>query len=133
LPHAPLGDIGAGPEVRSSPTTLYRVKGMALTADLARSRSHRLQLLDAYGPVLTERQREALRLHLEEDWSVTELADSLGVSRAAAHDLIRRGLRRVEELESSLGLCGQLAAAEARVADLERRLSRLPAEQENHV
>ncbi len=106
---------------------------MALTADLARSRSHRLQLLDAYGPVLTERQREALRLHLEEDWSVTELADSLGVSRAAAHDLIRRGLRRVEALESSLGLCGQLAAAEARVADLERRLSRSQAEAGSRV
>jgi predicted DNA-binding protein YlxM (UPF0122 family) len=106
---------------------------MPLTADLARSRSHRLQLLDAYGPVLTERQREALRLHLEEDWSVTELADSLGVSRAAAHDLIRRGLRRVEELESSLGLCGQLAAAEAKVADLERRLSRSAAGHEGHV
>ncbi len=105
------------------PATLYPVKGMTLTADLARSRSHRLQLLDAYGPVLTDRQREALRLHLEEDWSVTELAESLGVSRAAAHDLIRRGLRRVEELESSLGLCGQLAAAEARVADLELRLA----------
>ncbi len=109
--------------VERSSRTRYPVKAMTLTADLARSRSHHLQLLDAYGPVLTDRQREALRLHLEEDWSVTELADSLGVSRAAAHDLIRRGLRRVQELESSLGLCGQLAAAEARVADLERRLS----------
>ena len=81
--------------------------------------------MDAYAPALTERQREALRLHLEEDWSVTELAQSLGSSRAAAHDLLRRGLQRMEEMELQLGLCRQLAAAELRQAGLELRVREL--------
>jgi len=96
------------------------------------SRLQRQRLLDVYSAALTERQREALRLHLEEDWSVTELAEALGVSRAAAHDLIRRGLLRMEAMERGIGACRRLAAAEAgrlalesRVAQLELQLQRL--------
>jgi len=89
------------------------------------TRLGRQRLLDAYAPALTERQREALRLHLEEDWSVTELAQALGTSRAAAHDLLRRGLQRMEEMELQLGLCRQLAAAEERQAALELRVREL--------
>lgn len=90
-----------------------------MTASL---RTDRLRLLDAYRGALTERQREALRLQLEEDWSVSELALSLGTSRAAAHDLLRRGSERLEELERQLGLCSRLAAAEAELAELRGRL-----------
>jgi predicted DNA-binding protein YlxM (UPF0122 family) len=99
---------------------------LALTArGITNARLSRQRLLDAYSPALTERQREALRLHLEEDWSVTELAQSLGTSRAAAHDLLRRGLQRMEEMELQLGLCRQLAAAELRQAELELRVRQL--------
>lgn len=94
---------------------------MPLT-DLNTHRTARLRLLDAYAGALTERQREALRLHLEEDWSVTELAQVLGVSRAAAHDLLRRGLRKIETLEQQLGLSGQLDAVERRRLELEQQL-----------
>lgn len=96
-----------------------------MTADLARSRITRLRLLDAYGAALTERQREALRLHLEEDWSVSELAQSLAVSRAAAHDLLQRGLRKMETMEQQVGLCRQLEAAERHSEELEERLASL--------
>lgn len=94
-----------------------------MTVDGGRLRIDRLRLLDAYGGALTPRQREALRLHLEEDWSVTELADALGVSRAAAHDLLRRGLRRIEALEAQLGLRQQLDEMERQRRELELRLA----------
>jgi hypothetical protein len=87
-------------------------------------RIERLQLLDAYRAVLTERQRQALHLQLEEDWSVTELAQALGTSRAAAHDLLRRGLQRMEELESKLGLCARIRDRESELAALRKRLRR---------
>ncbi|MGA7172021.1 MAG: sigma factor-like helix-turn-helix DNA-binding protein [Candidatus Dormiibacterota bacterium] len=85
----------------------------------------RVRLLDVYRSVLTERQREALRLHLEEDWSVSELARALGTSRAAAHDLLRRGVERMELMESQLGACRRLEATDREVARLRQRLSRL--------
>ena len=57
----------------------------------ALARNARLQrLLDVYGPLLTEHQRLACRLHLDQDWSFSELAEHLGCSRSGAHDLVRR-------------------------------------------
>lgn len=87
-------------------------------------RIERLQLLDAYRAVLTERQRQALHLQLEEDWSVTELAQALGTSRAAAHDLLRRGLERMEGLESKLGLLARIRDRESELAKLRERVRR---------
>lgn len=92
---------------------------------LTDSRLRRQRLLDTYGALLTQRQREALRLQLEEDWSISELAAAMGASRAAAHDLVRRGVQRLEEVERQLGLCRQLAAAEHRQEELERKVDRL--------
>ncbi|MGH7611100.1 MAG: sigma factor-like helix-turn-helix DNA-binding protein [Candidatus Dormibacteria bacterium] len=88
-------------------------------------RNRRLWLLDAYGAALTARQQEALRLHLAEDWSLTELARVLGTSRAAAHDLVRRGTEHLEELEAQLGLAQRLARAERAKERLQLRLRRL--------
>ena len=97
------------------------------------NRIARLRLLDAYRSLLTQRQQEALRLHLEEDWSVTELAQALGTSRSAAHDLLRRGTQRMEAMEARLGLCRRLERLERersqlreRVRDLESQLGRQP-------
>jgi predicted DNA-binding protein YlxM (UPF0122 family) len=89
------------------------------------TRLRRQDLLDTYGGLLTIRQREALRLQLEEDWSISELAGSMGVSRAAAHDLVRRGMVRMEEVEAKLGLCSHLREAEEQRLALERRVRQL--------
>lgn len=90
-------------------------------------RTGRLRLLDAYRSLLTQRQQEALRLHLEEDWSVTELAQALGTSRAAAYDLLQRGMRRMEAMELRLGLCRRLERLEKERAQLRRRVEYLEA------
>ena len=66
------------------------------------------QLFDVYGGVLTDHQREACRLHLDEDWSITELAEHLGCTRSGAHDLVRRAVVQLENLEERLGLAGEL-------------------------
>ncbi|HUY56673.1 MAG TPA: sigma factor-like helix-turn-helix DNA-binding protein [Candidatus Micrarchaeaceae archaeon] len=97
---------------------------MSLTLT-ALDRLARVRLLDVYRAVLTQRQQEALRLHLEEDWSLSELARALGTSRAAAHDLVRRGLQRMESMEAQVGACRRLEAADLEVARLRQRVSRL--------
>ncbi|HUY60328.1 MAG TPA: transcriptional regulator [Candidatus Dormibacteraeota bacterium] len=101
---------------------------MALTpADPGAERVARQVLFDTYGALLTEHQREAVRLHLEEDWSISELAAVWSVSRAAAHDQVRRGLVRLAALEAQLGAVRRLAEAEATRQRLERRVARLEA------
>ena len=79
---------------------------------------HRQRLLDVYGALLTERQREACRLHLDEDWSYAELAETYGCTRSAAHDLVRRGLSQLEHFEDRLGHARALADRDARIEAL---------------
>ena len=81
------------------------------------------RLLDVYGPLLTEHQREACRLRLEEDWSYAELAEAFGCSRSAAHDLVRRAVAQLEHYEARLGHAAELERRDAREADLRRRLA----------
>jgi predicted DNA-binding protein YlxM (UPF0122 family) len=68
---------------------------LSAPADALARTAHLQRLLDVYGALLTEHQREACRLHLDEDWSFAELAESLGCSRSGAHDLVRRGLAQL--------------------------------------
>jgi predicted DNA-binding protein YlxM (UPF0122 family) len=61
-------------------------------------------LYDFYGALLTERQRELVELHYADDWSLTEIAEHLGISRQAVHDHLRRAEEQLEAYERTLGL-----------------------------
>jgi predicted DNA-binding protein YlxM (UPF0122 family) len=80
------------------------------------------RLLDVFGGLLTDHQREACRLHLDEDWSVTELAEHLRCTRSGAHDLVRRAVAQLEHFEARLGLVAELDRRDALEADLRARL-----------
>ncbi len=61
-------------------------------------------LFDIYGPLLTSRQRQVLRLYFSDDLSLGEIAAEYGVSRQAIYDLQRRAVEVLEGLERKLGL-----------------------------
>ena len=57
-------------------------------------------LLDYYGGMLTEKQRDCFDMRYNQDLSLGEIAESLGVSRQAVNDNLTRTealLRRMEE------------------------------------
>ncbi|MFP4381213.1 MAG: sigma factor-like helix-turn-helix DNA-binding protein [Candidatus Sumerlaeia bacterium] len=62
------------------------------------------QLLDAYGGLLTERQRRFMRLHYEDDLSFSEIAREYDISRQAVHDSVKHAFRSLREIEDTLGL-----------------------------
>jgi predicted DNA-binding protein YlxM (UPF0122 family) len=62
------------------------------------------QLLDFYGALLTDHAREFMRLRLEEDMSLQEIAESFGISRQAVHDSVSRSEKQLEEFEEKLSL-----------------------------
>lgn len=62
------------------------------------------ELLDFYGPLLTEKQQEVLRLHYELDWSLAEIAEHMKITRQAVHDIDRRAETALEDYERRLGL-----------------------------
>jgi predicted DNA-binding protein YlxM (UPF0122 family) len=106
---------------------VYDVKVLPLTdrstTQPLTSRASQERLLDVYGAVLTEHQREACRLHLHEDWSFTEIAEHFSCTRSGAHDLVRRGLAQLEHLETRLGHAAELDRRDRVEAGLRARLT----------
>jgi len=70
-------------------------------------------LLAFYGEMLTENQREMARLHWEEDFSLSEIADQFSVSRQSVHDTLNRTEKQLDALEDKLGLLGRFRDMEA--------------------
>ncbi len=62
------------------------------------------RLYDLYGALLTDKQRRAYEMHEWEDWSLTEIAAHLDVSKQGVHDLISRSKEKLLYLESLLGI-----------------------------
>jgi predicted DNA-binding protein YlxM (UPF0122 family) len=97
-------------------------------------RHRSVQLLERYGEVLTPHQRQVLELALLEDWSLAEIAERMGVSRAAVHDSMGAALAVLQDHEKHLGLLAEeerrrraREAMRGELADLRRRLERLEA------
>jgi uncharacterized protein len=98
-----------------------------MALDTLSSRERQSALFERYGALLTEHQREVLRLYVERDWSLAEVARVQRTSRAAVHDLVRRSVNAMEEYEARLGLLAERAAVARELGDLKRRLARLEA------
>ena len=60
-------------------------------------------LLDFYGAILTEKQRESLELYYNEDLSLAEIAEIANISRQGVRDNIKRGENILLEMEEKLG------------------------------
>ncbi|MDQ6748215.1 MAG: RNA polymerase subunit sigma-70 [Candidatus Dormibacteraeota bacterium] len=92
------------------------------------SRGEVLHLLDTYGGLLTDHQREATRLHLAEDWSYAEIAASQGVSRAAVYDMVHRAQVALAAYEVKLGLVAAESRRQVERAGVRARLDELEGE-----
>lgn len=60
-------------------------------------------LLDYYKNLLSDKQREYLINHFEEDLSLSEIAKNNNVSRQAVYDNIKRGIKLLKDYEEKLG------------------------------
>ena len=79
------------------------------------------RLYDLYGGLLTGKQRECLRLHIAEDFSLAEIGEELGITRQAAHDNIRRAERALTERQQTqehalAAVCAELRALREPIA-----------------
>lgn len=61
-------------------------------------------LLDAYECLLTEKQKEIMSLYFKEDFSLSEISETLTISRAAVNDHIKRSEKILQEYEKNLHL-----------------------------
>lgn len=89
------------------------------------SRLSRSMLLDFYGELLTEKQRSCFDMHYNEDLSLSEIAEMLGISRQGAWDNIRRAETAMEEMEKKTGLIGRFEENRGALEKLKETLDKL--------
>ena len=82
-------------------------------------------LLDFYGELLTEKQRECYDLHYNEDLSLSEIAEQSGISRQGVWDNIRRAEKTLSEIEEKTGLMARFEETRAALGRLAAGLDRL--------
>ena len=61
-------------------------------------------LLDFYGEVLSERKRTVLDYYYNDDLSLAEIAQEIGISRQGVRDLIKKAEEELHFYEEKLGL-----------------------------
>jgi len=64
-------------------------------------------LLDFYGNILTDKQKDAIDLYYNEDLSLAEIADHVGITRQGVRDAIKRGEETLTEMEEKLGFAAK--------------------------
>ena len=100
---------------------------------MAESRWTRSMLLDFYGELLTNKQRECFDLHYNEDLSLSEIAEQLGISRQGVWDNIRRAESAMEDVEEKTGLLGRFEENRAALTKLLKTLTELTDSTEGHA
>ncbi len=61
-------------------------------------------LLDFYGEMLTETQREMVEAYYDDDLSLGEIAEDRDITRQGVRDAVKRAEQQLFEMEEKLGL-----------------------------
>lgn len=77
-------------------------------------------LLDFYGDMLTEKQRNAIDLYYNDDLSLAEIAQAADISRQGVRDNIKRAEQILTELEEKLGLAKRFSDMKQGFAEIIR-------------
>lgn len=89
-----------------------------------------IMLKDFYGPLLTVKQQEAINLYYENDWSLSEIAENMGISRQGVYDLLKRAEQALEGYEDKLGLVERFATTRQQLERVFNILTDSAAEQQ---
>ncbi len=66
-------------------------------------------LLDFYGDLLTDKQKDSIDQYYNDDLSLGEIAADLGITRQGVRDNIKRGEAVLFEMEEKLGLAARFS------------------------
>ncbi len=82
-------------------------------------------LMDFYGGLLTDKQRKAMELYYNQDFSLAEIAEHMDISRQGVRDFVKRGEKQLLEFEQSLGLLKRFSKISAELEELSEGFSQL--------
>lgn len=77
-------------------------------------------LLDYYGKLLTEKQRIIINLWLNEDLTLGEISQELGISRQGVHDFVKKAEEQLNYFEERLGLVKNFIIKKEKTLELQK-------------
>ena len=80
-------------------------------------------LLDFYGELLSDSRRHAAELYYNEDLSLGEVAEDMGITRQGVRDHIEKAKVQLTTYEEKLGLAAKFREIQATMADIVPRLT----------
>lgn len=80
-------------------------------------------LLDHYGAMLTDKQREVIDLYYNDDLSLAEIAEQEGITRQGVRDNIKRGEAQLIEMEEKLHAARRFERLAALVSEADETLA----------
>lgn len=85
-------------------------------------------LLDFYGELLSDSRRHAAELYYNEDLSLAEVADEMGITRQGVRDSIEKAKAQLATYEEKLGLAAKFREIGKILDDIVPRLEAIAAQ-----
>lgn len=82
-------------------------------------------LLDFYGNMLTQKQREVIELYYNNDLSLSEIAENEGITRQGVRDAIKRAESQLLEMEDCLGFAQHYCEERSGLAQIAQEAGRI--------
>ncbi len=89
-------------------------------------------LLDFYGDMLTEKQRDVIDLYYNQDLSLSEIAEHQGITRQGVRDSIKRGEVFLFELEDKLKMFDSYIDTQKTIQSIKYVIERIEKENKAH-
>ncbi len=75
-------------------------------------------LMDFYGNLLSDKQRDIIKLYYEEDLSLAEIATEVGITRQGVRDNILRAEKELLNFENALGLWKRFSGITSNLSEI---------------
>lgn len=90
-------------------------------------------LYDFYGELLTAHQKEIYEEVVLDDCSLSEVAETHGISRQGVHDLIKRCQKMLEGYEEKLKLVEKFCTVKSKIEQIEQLTNEVSEEPEKQL
>ncbi|MGM9937458.1 MAG: YlxM family DNA-binding protein, partial [Candidatus Ornithomonoglobus sp.] len=87
-------------------------------------------LLDFYGGLLTEKQESALDGYYNQDLSLAEIAEEMGISRQGVMAFLKQGEKHLRSFEEKLGLAERFSEISRGLDEMRELAGEIPKETE---
>lgn len=82
-------------------------------------------LIDFYGQLLTDKQLEIVDMHYNNDLSMSEISELLGISRQGVYDSLKRAEKTLADFENKLGLVNRFLEQKENFKNINAKLDEI--------